>query len=110
MIDTGADVNNMIVAIGPCIRQNSYEVDQKFYENFMDNDEDNYLFFDKNDNYIKFDLPSYVKSKISNFGINNIEDCNINTYDDRRFPSHRKSTLTNQKYIGGILSVISLDD
>lgn len=35
MISLGANQNNIYAVIGPCITQDSYEVDAKFYKEFL---------------------------------------------------------------------------
>ena len=35
MCKAGADIDNIVAIIGPCIRQNSYEVDEEFINQFL---------------------------------------------------------------------------
>jgi YfiH family protein len=96
--------------IGPCIRQESYEVDGEFFKNFLVESKMNEEFFvvsqSKSDHYM-FDLPGYVKSKLKDSGVSNIDDCMINTYEDENFFSYRRFTHYGGHY-GSNLSVIYL--
>ena len=62
--------------IGPCIRQNSYKVDEGFYRTFITQHIENMRFF----NDLHFDLPGYCKAILDNLGITQIADEGIDTY------------------------------
>ena len=104
--------NNIIMAIGPCIHQQSYEVDELFYENFIEKDNSAKNFFEKlekNQKY-SFNLPFYAYNIGVKNGIdkNNIDIINLNTYKhEDLFFSHRRSTQKGEKR-GLQLSCITL--
>ena len=99
--------------IGPCIHQHSYEVDQGFYNNFAQESAGYKKFFinsDKPKHYM-FDLPSYVKNKLTLAGATNILDVEENTYEDeKKFFSFRRFTHNPQEKMGNIISVIMIKD
>ena len=66
----------IVAHIGPCIRQDSYEVDEVFYEKFIAQNGSNKRFF----NNLHFDLPSYCKAILNEFGVMEIFDDGIDTY------------------------------
>ncbi|MFT6077336.1 MAG: YfiH family protein [Myxococcota bacterium] len=94
MLRVGASLENIKAIIGPMIRQESYEVDNGFYERFLEGNSANKKFFIESSKelHFLFDLPSYVKEKLRNKGIENIEDDGIDTYLDDKFLSYRKKT------------------
>jgi YfiH family protein len=94
MIRIGAKLENIKAIIGPMIRQVSYEIDQGFYDRFLEENSANEEFFIQSpkERHFLFDLPSYVKEKLKNKGIENIEDGGIDTYQNDEFLSYRRST------------------
>lgn len=95
MVKIGAKLINIKSIIGPMIRQESYEVDENFYEKFLNKNPANKKFFipSSNDNHYLFDLPSYVRNKLKNAGIRDIKDDGIDTYrNSEEFCSYRKNT------------------
>lgn len=98
MIKIGAKIENIKAAIGPCIRQNSYEIDQNFYDRFLKENSANQKFFIKSakQNHYLFDLVGYVKEKLILKGIAEIFDAQIDTYqDEEKFFSYRRNTHQN---------------
>jgi YfiH family protein len=80
--------------IGPAIHQESYEVDQSFYEAFIEVDRHSQCLFIpsiKRGHYL-FDLPGFCKSKLKALGISNIIDLCENTYTNDYYPSFRRDT------------------
>jgi YfiH family protein len=72
--------------IGPSIRQEHYEVDEKFYKKFISQSEENKRFF----NNLHFDLPGYCKSILIGCEVINISDEGIDTYSNPdKFYSYR---------------------
>ena len=55
MVQLGAKIKNICVAIGPCIQKNNYEVGIEFYERFIKKDRTYKKFFLKENNKILFD-------------------------------------------------------
>ncbi|MFT6105955.1 MAG: YfiH family protein [Rickettsiales bacterium] len=93
MIKIGARLENIKAVIGPMIRQESYEVDLSFYGRFLEENSANREFFIKSpkDQHFLFDLPSYIKEKLRNKGLRNIEDDGIDTYQNDDFFSYRRN-------------------
>lgn len=97
--------------LGPCIRQKDYEVDSNFYYEFLNDDQENKKFFmlGARDNHYLFNLPEYVKQKLSELKIKQILDIERNTYDDEEnFFSFRRTTHNPESPMGSIVSVIML--
>lgn len=100
---------NISAIIGPCIKQKSYEVSEDFYQNFaLESDSyKNFFISSVNDNHYMFDLPGYVKFKLSALGIKDIFDINRNTYEEEEnFFSFRKTTHNPSIPMGNLISVI----
>lgn len=108
--------SEIIAFIGPCIRQESYEVDHNFFNDFMEESASNSCFFEKQekleDNGIskyRFDLPGYVDSKLRESGVRKIEASGDDTYvDSLKYPSRRRSFHEGKEYRGNILSTICI--
>jgi len=103
-----ANLNDLIVAVGPCIDQKNYEVDTNFYKKFINNDKNNMKFFaNLNQKKHLFDIRGYVSSKLHVFGIKNIEHLKIDTFDnEENFFSYRRSKRNKEKDYGRCISVI----
>ena len=105
-------VHNLLVAIGPSIRQKSYEVDEKFYNNFVHTDGHSAKFFTiGNKNTFFFDFSGYAVQKLKNLGLqtSQIDVLPNNTYiEEENFFSHRRSTHKNEATRGLQASVILL--
>lgn len=82
MIENGAELKNIKAAIGPCIMQESYEVDENFYNQFLEQSSDNMKYFveGKRENHFYFDLPKYCFDRLKKAGIENIEVSQLDTY------------------------------
>lgn len=91
----GAKEADIVAAIGPAIRQESYSVKEDFISTFAEFDESGLTFYDKNNR--RFNLPAYVKSKIEAEGVQNISDCAINTFTDESFNSYRRDKRLGDK-------------
>ncbi|AIK96362.1 peptidoglycan editing factor PgeF [Candidatus Odyssella acanthamoebae] len=103
----GATTDKIIAAIGPCIWQNSYEVDQDFYEN-LPNDHDFFKPSTK-ENHWMFDLPGYVEQQLKLSGITQICPSPYNTYvAEDLFFSNRRRTHRQEPSFGCSLSCIKL--
>lgn len=97
--------------IGPCIKQRSYEVDQNFYDDFISESiEYKNLFIPSNkEDYYMFDLPSYVKRKLSALDLKRILDIERNTYEEEEnFFSFRRTTHNPASKMGSLISYIML--
>lgn len=110
MKDKGA--KEMIAVVGPAIQQNSYEVDQLFYNNFTSNYDSSKSFFcksDKNDHYM-FDLPGFVEYVLKQEGISIVYRIMEDTYTNAdKYPSYRRSChLGTTNKTENILSTIMI--
>jgi polyphenol oxidase len=102
---------NITAIIGPCIRQHSYEVGNELYKNFLRESASYKKLFipSVKSNHYMFNLPKYVKDKLSEVGISNILDVNRNTYEEEdKFFSYRRSTHNPNSPMGNIISIIML--
>ncbi len=107
----GLGAKKITAIIGPCIRQHTYEVDSLFYENFAQESESYKKFFipSERPNHYMFDLPAYVKNKLTNAGVERILDIEQNTYEDEEnFFSFRRTTHNPASQMGSLLSVIMI--
>jgi YfiH family protein len=106
----GARRENIHAAVGPCIGQTSYEVDDSFRERFTDADENNQRFFVEGaTGKPHFDLEAYVVHRLIAAGIDEIEALNLDTYgDSERFYSYRRATHLGESSYGRQLSAIAL--
>ena len=111
MQEMGANIDDIITIIGPCIRQESYEVSGDFINQFLLEDMDNSEFFKKNTKnkgkYF-FDLPGYVKKLLAKAYVNKIYDVDIDTRVHPNFFSYRQACLLQKKRDGDNLSFIGL--
>lgn len=112
MIQLGSKVNNIYASIGPCIHQPHYEVDQSFFDRFVNNDINAKKFFntlDKNDHYM-FDLPGYAMQQLKSLGVLHYDQVPIDTYahPDLYF-SCRRAFHTGEPTYGCTLSTIMIE-
>jgi polyphenol oxidase len=102
---------NIQAKIGPMIQQESYEVSQDFFNDFLEESAENKKFFQSgktSDKYL-FDLPKYIEQKLRAAGISKIENCQIDTYKNaEKFFSFRRSTHLKEIDCGRNVSVIAL--
>ncbi len=95
MIEKGAEIENIAVALGPCIQQKSFEVGIDVRNECMSLCEEYSCFFaeGKDNVHFQFDLEGLVKYRLQKFGINNISFSGIDTYDDENnYFSFRRNT------------------
>jgi polyphenol oxidase len=107
----GAERNGMIAAIGPLIRQQSYEVGGEFVERFIEADAENTLFFipSARDGHSMFDLAGFIRRRLENAGVLMIDDLGIDTYADENFFSYRRSTHRKEPDYGRHVHAIALE-
>ncbi len=106
----GARRERIAAAIGPCIAQPSYEVDDAFRARFAAADPANTRFFAPGQpGHWQFDLESYVASRLESCGIGRIERLGLDTYAaPDRFYSFRRATHCGEPDYGRQLSLIGL--
>jgi polyphenol oxidase len=106
----GARRERIAAAVGPCIAQPSYEVDDAFRARFGEEDSANARFFVAGPaGKPHFDLPAYVLNRLESAGIARAEALDLDTYADaERFYSYRRSTHLGEPSYGRQISVIGL--
>jgi YfiH family protein len=107
----GADRNGIVAAIGPLIRQPSYEVGGEFVERFIEADAENALFFipSTREGHAMFDLAGYIRTRLENAGVLMIDDIGVDTYSDERFFSYRRSVHRKEPDYGRHVHTIALE-
>ena len=106
----GARRERIHAAVGPCIAQPSYEVEEAFRARFLDADGENARFFvpgpaDKP----HFDLEGYVVHRLIAAGVGEVEELNLDTYAEAdRFFSFRRATHRGEADYGRQLSAIAI--
>lgn len=110
MEQLGSRRENIHAAVGPCIGQPSYEVDEGFRTRFLEDDPGNHRFFVEGPaGKPHFDLEAYVVHRLILAGIGEIEALNLDTYgDSERFYSYRRATHRGEKDYGRQLSAIAI--
>ncbi len=106
----GAARENIACAIGPCIAQQSYEVDAGFYENFLVNDERYQQFFIAGkEGHFQFDIEGFVAKRLDQSGISTIHKLGLDTYvHEDRYYSYRRSCHRGEPGYGRQISLIGL--
>jgi YfiH family protein len=106
----GARRERIHAAVGPCIAQASYEVDEAFRARFLDADESNARFFVAGPaSKPHFDLEAYVVYRLIAAGVGEVEELNLDTYaDPDRFFSFRRATHRGGADYGRQLSAIAI--
>jgi polyphenol oxidase len=107
----GAEKNAIVAAIGPLIRQHSYEVGAEFVERFIAHDAENALFFlpSVRDGHSMFDLAGFIRTRLEAAGVLMIDDTGLDTYSDERFFSYRRSVHRNEPDYGRHVHAIVLE-
>ncbi len=110
MEQLGAARANIAVALGPMIRQPSYEVGPEFVARFRAADPENERFFvaSQRAGHALFDLAGYVAARLDCAGIDRIEDIGVCTYADARFFSYRRSVHRAEPDYGRHINAIAL--
>lgn len=107
----GAERSSIIAAIGPLIRQDSYEVGSEFVARFIEADAENALFFlpSTREGHAMFDLAGYIRMRLENAGILMVDDLGLDTYSDERFFSYRRSVHRREADYGRHVHAIALE-
>jgi YfiH family protein len=106
----GARRERIHAAVGPCIAQASYEVDEAFRARFLEANSDNARFFVRGPaGKPHFDLEAYVVHRLIAAGVGEVEELNLDTYANTdRFFSYRRATHRGQADYGRQLSAIAI--
>jgi polyphenol oxidase len=111
MVKLGAERTGIVAAIGPLIRQHSYEVGAEFVDRFIEADAENAVYFvpSAHDGHALFDLGGYIRMRLENAGVLMIDDIGMDTYSDDRFYSYRRSVHRKQPDYGRHVHAIALE-
>ena len=104
------NANNKIYAsVGPCIGKKNYEVDLRFYKNFVSKSRRNKTYFsNKNKTKKLFNLRKFVTDKLVKLNVR-VDQINRDTFDEKtNFFSYRRSCKLKQRDYGRCISVIRL--
>ena len=106
----GCSSRDIVAAIGPCIRQNSYNVKKDFQKKFVKKRKKNRIFFKKRNNTIFFNLPKFVESELKSNKISNIDRINKDTFVKKNnFFSARQSLRLKYNDYGRNISIIMIN-
>lgn len=109
----GALRKNIVAAIGPLIRQQSYEVGPEFSARFEAANPAHARFFipSERPGHSMFDLGGFLRTQLDAAGLAAVDDLGLDTYaDERRFFSYRRSTHRNEPDYGRQIAAIALGD
>jgi YfiH family protein len=106
----GASRDRIRAAVGPCIAQASYEVDESFRDRFLQANTDNDRFFVRRESgKPHFALEPYIVSRLVTAGIEEVEALRLDTYADAdRFYSFRRATHGGEPDYGRQVSLIGI--
>jgi polyphenol oxidase len=107
----GAERGGIVAAIGPLIRQHSYEVGGEFVERFLEADAEHARFFlpGEREGHAMFDLASFIRMRMENAGVLMIDDLGVDTYSDERCFSYRRSVHRKEADYGRHVHAIALE-
>ena len=99
-------------AVGPCIGQASYQVDETFRGRFLGLDPASDRFFASGpEGRPHFDLPAYVVARLTAAGIGSVESLGLDTYADAdRFYSYRRATHRGEADYGRQIAMIAVGE
>jgi len=111
MVNLGAEPGGIVAAIGPLIRQHSYEVGAEFVDRFIESDAENAMFFlpSPREGHAMFDLAGSIRTRLENAGVLMIDDIGLDTYSDERLYSYRRSVHRNEPDYGRHVHAIALE-
>ncbi|MGJ4952291.1 peptidoglycan editing factor PgeF [Bradyrhizobium sp. HKCCYLS20291] len=111
MEQLGAERGQIIAAIGPLIRQSSYEVGPEFVTRFVDADAEHARFFvaAERQGHAMFDLGGFIRMRLDKAGVLLVDDLGLDTYADQRFFSYRRSVHRKEPDYGRHVHAIMLE-
>jgi hypothetical protein len=107
----GADRTRIVAALGPMIRQQSYEVGPDLIEQFMAADRSNGRFFKPASKpaHAMLDLAGYIADRLAAAGVTAVEDLARCTYaEPEQFFSYRRMTHQGETDYGRHINAIVL--
>jgi polyphenol oxidase len=110
MVTLGARADRIVAAVGPCIAQDSYEVDEAFRDRLIALDAANRTYFEPGaPGHFQFDLEGYVAGRLEASGLAKVERLGHDTYaNEDRFYSYRRATHRGELSYGRQISLIGL--
>ena len=106
----GSESRNLIAAVGPCISQKNYEVQNDFKSKFLKQSKRNKIFFKKVKNKTYFSLNKYVEFQLKSSGVKKIDIIHQDTYNQKnKFFSARRSLHKKQDDYGRNISLIMIN-
>ena len=110
MISLGARAERIAAAVGPCIAQRNYEVDQDFVERLLAHDQANEQYLSEGPRgRPHFDLEAYVVARLAAAGVRRIEVIGLDTYAlENRFYSFRRASHRGEPDYGRQIALIGL--
>ncbi len=101
--------NKIYSAVGPCIGEKSYEVDNKFYKKFVSKSWKNKIYFTQKTKTKKlFNLRKFVADKLLKLGVK-IDHVDKDTFAEKsNFFSYRRSYKLKHKDYGRCISTVRL--
>jgi polyphenol oxidase len=111
MEELGAARSRIVAAIGPLIRQSSYEVGPEFVTRFREVDSMNIRYFapSERSGHALFDLPGYIRARLGKLGVGTIDDLCCDTYSEENyFFSYRRSVHRHEPDYGRLIAAITL--
>ncbi|MDX2237899.1 MAG: peptidoglycan editing factor PgeF [Hyphomonadaceae bacterium] len=111
MAAAGAASTRITAAIGPCIRQPSYEVGPEFRAAFLEGDAASAPYFRPGaGDRLLFDLPGYCNHRLRRAGVERVDALALDTYSDpTAMFSHRRSVHQGHSDYGRNCAVIALE-
>ena len=107
MVKLGAVPARIAAAIGPCVAQASYEVDEPFRARFAPADD--HFFIAGRPGHWQFNLEAFSAAQLLQCGVERIDPLGLDTYaDPARFHSFRRSTHLGVSALGRQFSLIAL--
>lgn len=107
MVALGADRAAIAAAIGPCIMQASYEVDDGFRARFGEGE--GAFFAPGRAGHWQFDLPGYVAARLERAGVARVESLGRDTYaEPELFYSFRRATHRGEPDYGRLISLVGM--
>lgn len=111
MVSIGAAADRIVAAVGPCLRQENFEVGVDVLEAFADKNPQAEQFFAPGVSAQKrqFDLAGFGRSRLEAVGVQNLDDLNVCTLGDSGdYFSYRASRRAGEPDYGRNLSAIAL--
>ena len=105
----GADRSRIVAVLGPTISGAAYEVGPEFRERFDAASRGRFFTDSAKENHYMFDLPGYLVTRMRSFGVGQVIDSGLCTYDgEAEYFSYRRATHRGEKDYGRQIAVIGL--